>query len=1054
MKNELDRFQDTKRLLHDYYRGMEGKIPTETSNEFTRIPLIDLTDKEQPMEEAKTRIIPLSVHRAASPEPKDKMKAIPVKIKEDVFSESIIFNFAPEEKQITEMWHNIVATISNMVTAEIQAKEAEEEKERLQQEMKEKERQKSSQAEKKGKEGKGKKGKGGKEAKGGKDAKGGKGGKDAKGKEGKDAKGKKGKKKASHSPPEPTPTPIPLSPEELKKLELRLKMKQEYFAALEHEAEAAKSRLELLKAKALAFTEDLQTKAEVTYRNMEKWLGERFLAEMSSVDILTEVARHHIETSTKIQYELVLEGVEFYINGDVKVFPDPLPPPRPPSVEMPTNGTLTISQLSTLHKQFLQVAPKAIAALKQFKSKNITPGIQKQPGKNHQFQQIWLSKYPWLKHDSERGTMYCALCRKHNVDLGEKTHNFCSGTDDFVLELVNDHHNSEAHAWATCMEAASGSVPDTATTEQMLKSMSKTTLGRIENLFRTCHAIAKTGRPITDLDWMCKLDDMKGVDIGSIFRNDKAARIFIHFIAEVERRALKEKLEKCKFFSLISDGVTDSTIREAALVYVRFALQGKIHCQIVGVQSVDKRDAAAVKNAIVQTLQTSLQLNLPNQDWARKLVGFGSGGGDIMVGQSNGVAKLLKEIQPCVQSVHCLVHHLEIAYKAALKSTQLYTILTELLQNMYYYYNSPLNKNDLKLVYEDLNLRTSIPSRIGGSRWLLRLQTALQILLKGYPAFVLHMSKVEEEPCSSNHQKAKDLLKLLLKTDIVKFSHFLLDVINVLNILSRVVQDQNSSIADVFATSQSTLETLQMYRARSGPRERLVEAITHFHGHQLVGDGDISAIRIELISNLLKQLRDCFCDASEDVLRASAIGSFKLWPDKIEPEFGEVEVSVLMKYYEPVLECANVKIYEVETEWNMLKAELYDRYQSIRRLTWEAVNTDYFHKYPNILTLVDLVLTLPASSDKAARGFCQMKLTMMRLRSKLVFESMTDRMVILMNSPDIKKFDPRKAIQLWNISSQRNRRLQAEQGVVNPETPDCSSDSEWERERESSFGSY
>ncbi|CAI5787688.1 flagellar 2 [Podarcis lilfordi] len=366
MQNELDRFQDTKRLLHDYYRGMEGKIPTETSNEFARIPLIDLTDKEQPMEEAKTRIIPLSVHRAASPEPKDKMKAIPVKIKDDVFSESIIFNFAPEEKQITEMWHNIVATISNMVTAEIQAKEAEEEKERLQQEMKEKERQKSSQAEKKGKEGKGKKGKGGKEAKGGKDAKGGKGGKDAKGKEGKDAKGKKGKKKASHSPPEPTPTPIPLSPEELKKLELRLKMKQEYFAALEHEAEAAKSRLELLKAKALAFTEDLQTKAEVTYRNMEKWLGERFLAEMASVDKLTEVARHHIETSTKIQYELVLEGVEFYINGDVKVFPDPLPPPRPPSVEMPTNGTLTISQLSTLHKQFLQVAPKGLIPSKTF----------------------------------------------------------------------------------------------------------------------------------------------------------------------------------------------------------------------------------------------------------------------------------------------------------------------------------------------------------------------------------------------------------------------------------------------------------------------------------------------------------------------------------------------------------------------------------------------------------------------------------------------------------------------------------------------------------------
>ncbi|XP_061472250.1 zinc finger protein 862-like [Rhineura floridana] len=648
--------------------------------------------------------------------------------------------------------------------------------------------------------------------------------------------------------------------------------------------------------------------------------------------------------------------------------------------------------------------------------------------------------------------MYCALCRKHNVDLGEKTHNFCSGTDDFILEIINDHHSSEAHAWATCMEAASNNIPDTAATEQMLKSMSKTTLGRIENIFRTCHAIAKTGRPFTDLDWMCKLDDMKGVDIGSIFRNDKAAKIFIHFIAEAERRALKEKLEKCKFFSLISDGITDNTIREAALVYVRFAYQGKIHCQIVGVQSVEKCDASAVKNAILKILQADLQLNLPSQDWARKLVGFGSDGRDIMVGQTNGVAKLLKEIQPCIQSVHCLVHRLEIAYKAALKSTQPYTILMGLLQNMYYFYhNSSLNKSNLKLVYEDLKLRTSIPSRIGGSRWLLRLQTGLQILLKGYPAVVLHMSKIEEEPCSSNHQKAKDLLKLLLKTDIVKFSHFLLDVINVLNILSRVAQDQNSSIADVFATIQSTLETLQMYQTRSGPRERLVETITHFHGHQLVGDGDISATRTELLSNLFNRLRDCFCDASEDVLRASAIGSFKLWPDKIKQEFGEMEVSVLTKYYEPILECASVKVDEVETEWNMLKAELYNRYQSIRRLTWDSVNTDYSHKYPNILALVDLVLTLPASSDEAARGFCQMKLTMMRLRSKLMFESMTDLMVIQMNSPDIKKFDPQKAIQLWNISWQRNRRLQAGQQEASHEKLDCSSDSEWERE--SSFGS-
>lgn len=374
-----------------------------------------------------------------------------------------------------------------------------------------------------------------------------------------------------------------------------------------------------------------------------------------------------------------------------------------------------------------------------------------QTKRNRQFPKIWLTKYPWLKYDEERGIMFCALCRKHSVNLGETVHNFCSGTDDFQLEFINAHHSSEAHAWANCMEAASSATPDTAPAEEMLKNMSKITLGRIENIFRTCHAIAKSGRPFTDLDWMCKLDDMKGVDIGSVFRNYKYAKMFTHFIAEVERRALKEKLEKSKFFSLISDGVSDNSIKETAVVYVRFANEGRVHCQIVGVQPIDKSNALTVKNVIEKILQINLQLNLSSQDWSRKLVGFGSDGTDVMAGENNGVAKLLQEVQPCVQSVHCFAHHLELAYKGALESIQLYTVLTDFLQNIYYFYhNSPLNKSNLKSAYEAFKLHLALPSKIGGSRWLPRLQTALQILLKGYAAIVLHLSKVSSSKIGCN----------------------------------------------------------------------------------------------------------------------------------------------------------------------------------------------------------------------------------------------------------------------------------------------------------------
>jgi hypothetical protein len=46
LKAEVNRFQDTKRLLQDYYRAMESKIPLEDSKKFTRVPLVQLDGKE------------------------------------------------------------------------------------------------------------------------------------------------------------------------------------------------------------------------------------------------------------------------------------------------------------------------------------------------------------------------------------------------------------------------------------------------------------------------------------------------------------------------------------------------------------------------------------------------------------------------------------------------------------------------------------------------------------------------------------------------------------------------------------------------------------------------------------------------------------------------------------------------------------------------------------------------------------------------------------------------------------------------------------------------
>jgi len=42
MQAEVDRYQDTVRTMKDYYRGMEGQMPDEQNNNYSRIPLIEV----------------------------------------------------------------------------------------------------------------------------------------------------------------------------------------------------------------------------------------------------------------------------------------------------------------------------------------------------------------------------------------------------------------------------------------------------------------------------------------------------------------------------------------------------------------------------------------------------------------------------------------------------------------------------------------------------------------------------------------------------------------------------------------------------------------------------------------------------------------------------------------------------------------------------------------------------------------------------------------------------------------------------------------------------
>jgi hypothetical protein len=275
----------------------------------------------------------------------------------------------------------------------------------------------------------------------------------------------------------------------------------------------------------------------------------------------------------------------------------------------------------------------------------------------------------------------------------------------------------------------------------MLLQLNENKLEQLKMLFMSAHALAKHTRPFTDFVWQCALDEVKGLNIGHTYRNDKSAQSFIHAIAQTERQKLKKEVEEAPFIALLSDGATDSAILEEEVVYVRYANKGKISCRLVGLQSVERADASSIKQAIERCMTEKLQLTTPQ--WSPKLVGFGSDGAAVMVGRNNGVAAKLRELQPCMQSVHCFNHRLELAFKSCCKSVTMLSRLEEFLLGIYYFYhNSPLNRSNLKRSFESLGKSPLMPTRVGGTRWLPHIRRAIDNIMRGEDALLAHLEQV------------------------------------------------------------------------------------------------------------------------------------------------------------------------------------------------------------------------------------------------------------------------------------------------------------------------
>ena len=373
---------------------------------------------------------------------------------------------------------------------------------------------------------------------------------------------------------------------------------------------------------------------------------------------------------------------------------------------------------------------------------------------------------------------------------------------------------------------------------------------------------------------------------------------------------LVRHLNSCRYISVMADSSTDTSVRDLELVYVRHIKEGRPVNTYMATQELDHVNAQGHLDCIDDAVSDN---GLP--DWKDKLVGFGSDGASVMVGQVSGVVGLLKVEIPYLMDIHCLAHKLELGAMDAIKDQAAMKDVFDILNGIYkQYHYSPKAWRDLKTVADLMELEVLKPVNLKGTRWLPHLSRALSVLLKSYPVLVRHLEHTITDGKSSPTMigRARQIVTQMKHFKSLQFMFFMCDVLDVLSCLSCKFQENKVTISECIEALETAFLSLRELRVEHGRHLRgfLAESVNGtFHDVELTAYNDASrnafnGIKVRVLDSVHNHLDNRFSSLETEEAKACAkILAVKDWPREADqlPQFGNQAIDILIGHFRPVL---------------------------------------------------------------------------------------------------------------------------------------------------------
>ncbi|XP_065640532.1 zinc finger protein 862-like [Hydra vulgaris] len=671
----------------------------------------------------------------------------------------------------------------------------------------------------------------------------------------------------------------------------------------------------------------------------------------------------------------------------------------------------------------------------------------------------------------------CTLCKLHQNKILSKTNGavraaalrFINGTNYVKKDSICRHLSGATHQHAIQLENEGFDKNDGVANSVVFKNLSTSSClnssalkeihmqNSYRNLVKIAYEMAcHPTMPHAHFSVLVRCAKITGASLIKRNENGRTCREMIKCCADSVREKCFENLQRCNFFSILSDGSqTRKTGKEKELVLVRTDNNGVpiyMVTELLDMSLFGGSNSNSVTIGINSIFESDKSLfKLSTEDYTNKVICATADGASVNFGIHKGVLSQLQQNRPWLIKVHCINHRIELAVKDAFKEIPDFIKIDEFyIANYYLLRNSGKLKAEVEAASKCLGLTHYNLPKITGTRFVGHRRRGVLNLLETWPAFIMaYQNYVSEQSNSKTVTKVKGLLKsfkchsflykvglyldsleviipaskifetneLLAHKIPTTISRTLLEIEDKIKCIGQDDEFIDSFINRYFVTDKTDVEGSF---AKAGDKRKhvknrkyisvILEMNSFDHDESI---DEIRRIKKNIFSKLYSILSTRFQDYSREFIlyRSMKIIDPIYWIIE-DPESGVQEINYICNHFEAPLKNAGFQKDVALTEWKKLKRLVKTEFDChpVRSL-WKIIFKKYFMEYRNLCCLMSLIMCISGSNSEVERTFSTVTNILSDKRLSLSHEALADCVVVLGNQSQ-ESFGQKKTMMI------------------------------------------